>query len=187
MRTLAWLVGLSVLLLAAGAEGARADIPPPTACSTKGERCRNAGEDAKQPGVCAEQTCQRFVPDMGKSIDVPCMRCVAEGGEGGSAAQADAGSSGVAPAKDPGAAGKAAGGAGKAAGGAGKAADAAGGRASAAGKSANAAGKGGSSALPTAAANDDGGCNVVGLGADAAGLPYLWLFGAAWLRRRRGR
>lgn len=80
MRTfLSFLLVLTTLLVAS--PPARADIPPPDACTALGASCNNAGPNADQPGTCQASTCQRATPSG--SMSYPCNRCSAGSGSGG--------------------------------------------------------------------------------------------------------
>ena len=62
MRSLAP-VALPVLLAFLVASPARADIPPPDACTTAGQPCSNAGPSANQPGMCTASKCTKTLPN----------------------------------------------------------------------------------------------------------------------------
>lgn len=67
---------------------ARADVPPPDACSDSasvGSSCTNAGDNHDEPGTCQNSSCLHatHLEDGGvASGDEPCVLCVAsDGGE----------------------------------------------------------------------------------------------------------
>lgn len=89
VRTFASFVGAMLVLMAMqGARPARADVPPPDACTAPGQPCTNAGPGHDQAGVCTESTCTRTVPapDGGTmSMSYACNLCkvAGAGGDGG--------------------------------------------------------------------------------------------------------
>jgi hypothetical protein len=106
MRNLA-LVAVVVLLALAGP--ARADIPPPDACTAPGQPCTNAGAGHDQGGTCTMSTCTKTVPspDGGTmSMSYACNLCqVAQGGSGGAGGGTGSGGAGAPkppPSKDSG-------------------------------------------------------------------------------------
>lgn len=63
---------------------ARADIPPPDVCLTKGAVCHNAGADFSGDGLCTQATCMKGGP---QPLTYECLKCTA--GEAGAAGQLD--------------------------------------------------------------------------------------------------
>jgi MYXO-CTERM domain-containing protein len=65
---------------------ARADVPPPDACSGGvGTSCNNAGANADEPGVCANGMCSHASEDGGVVMEA-CVLCEpTDAGAGGSA------------------------------------------------------------------------------------------------------
>jgi hypothetical protein len=62
---------------------ARADVPPPDACTTAGSECSNAGDDFDEPGTCFLRTCTKGPP--GEEVEYECLRCEKPGEGGGGA------------------------------------------------------------------------------------------------------
>lgn len=63
-RTLAFLiVAMSLATVTIGANQARADIPPPDACTSPDQPCQNAGAQHNQAGTCTATTCTRTLPN----------------------------------------------------------------------------------------------------------------------------
>lgn len=101
-------LALIAVALTLGAAAARADVPPPDACTSPGQPCQNAGPQFDRTGTCVRTTCTRQVPaadggTMPMSYD--CNLCrTPDGGAGGSGG-GSSGSSGCAVAPtlgDPG-------------------------------------------------------------------------------------
>jgi len=91
---------------ALGGTVARADIPPPDACTSPGQPCQVAGPNYDQAGVCRESTCTKGLPNGDGGITTmsyACNRCQLGAGGGGGAGGAG-GSSGVGGAAGAGAA-----------------------------------------------------------------------------------
>jgi len=81
---------------------ARADIPPPDACTSPGQPCQVAGPQYDQPGTCQPSTCTKAPPDGDGGVTImmyPCNLCISgaggHGGAGGTAGSAAGGASGV--------------------------------------------------------------------------------------------
>ncbi|HXU60451.1 MAG TPA: hypothetical protein VN962_02030 [Polyangia bacterium] len=105
----AWLVVCLVLVFAAvGAGVARADIPPPDACSAPGQPCQTAGPGYDQAGVCTTSLCTKYMPSPdggGTTMRYNCNLCAVSDagvttGTGGGG-QATGGSTGTGGARIP--------------------------------------------------------------------------------------
>lgn len=86
------------VVLVSSQPAARADIPPPQACTSPGQPCTNAGTSANQAGTCATTTCTRTVPaaDGGTmQMMYSCMLCVASGAGGGAGTGGASGNGGA--------------------------------------------------------------------------------------------
>lgn len=92
--------GLGIALLIAWAtttpRPARADIPPPDACTAPGQPCNNAGPSHDQAGTCTESTCTKTVPSAdGGTMQMmyACNLCKVSGtgGTGGAGGAKDGG------------------------------------------------------------------------------------------------
>ncbi len=86
-----------VLALATAAPSALADVPPPDACdpgAVAGDSCDVAGATYDKPGACADETCTRFNPADGGTVEYACMKCKEASGAAGSTGSAGSGSGG---------------------------------------------------------------------------------------------
>jgi len=153
---------------------ARADIPPPDTCNTKGAVCHNAGTSASEDGVCTAKTCSKGPP--GQEYTYECLLCepgTPTGAAGASGAAGESGNAGAAG--EPvshGAAGALEGGAGTS-----------GSESGAGGVGATGGGQNGGHGT------DDGGCSVGILGTErgvASLMLGLGLVAIGVSRRRRG-
>jgi MYXO-CTERM domain-containing protein len=79
----------AVLLLSGGDRRARADVPPPNACTAPGQPCDNAfSGPTPTAGICTPSTCTRTVPGpdgglMSMSYDCNLCKQIGAGGAGG--------------------------------------------------------------------------------------------------------
>jgi MYXO-CTERM domain-containing protein len=77
---------------------ARADVPPPDACSDSasvGASCTNAGTNHDEPGTCENSSCPHSVPNADGGVttgDEPCVLCIAS--DGGTVTDAGSGGDG---------------------------------------------------------------------------------------------
>ena len=188
-------------LIAFSALEARADIPPPDACTKAGETCNNAGKNADQPGICATRTCTRGSPSGTMTYD--CLRCVEPTDASVTDAGHDSGAVGAGGTTGS-AGGTTSGNGGSSTAGGSHSSGGAGGKSSAGGATAstggNASGDGGSSHRTGGATSGTGGSTGDGNGGDSGGCSYsskqssapisflaALCAGAAMLGRRRRR